>query len=68
VESNGAEVKTHLHDLYKLTLRIWLMVLVRVISTIEMLVSLFYVMFRCRPGYCLSKPNQAFYFHWWHNM
>jgi hypothetical protein len=32
-------------DLYKFTFRIWLVILVWVISTTETLVSLFYVMF-----------------------
>jgi hypothetical protein len=49
-------------DLYKLTLRIWLVVLVGVISTTETLVSLFYVVFRCRLVHCLSKPKSSILF------
>ena len=49
-------------DLYKLTLRIWLMILVGVIFTTETLVSLFYVLFRCRPVHCSAKPKSGILF------
>ncbi len=49
-------------DLYKLTLRIWLVILVWVIFTTETLVSPFYVMFRCRFVHCSSKPKSSILF------
>ena len=44
-------------NLYKPILRIWLMILVGMVFTTETFVSLFYVLFRCRPVHCSSKPK-----------
>jgi hypothetical protein len=52
-ESDGLTVR----DLYKPILCVWLVILVGVIFTTETLVSLFYVLFRCRSVHCSNKPR-----------
>jgi len=49
-------------DLYKLTLRVWLAILVGVVFTTETFVRLLYVLFRCRSVHCLTKPKSSILF------
>ena len=49
-------------DLDKPILRIWLVILVRMVFTTETFVSLFYVLFRRRPVHCSIKPKSSILF------
>ena len=46
-------------NFYKLTLRVWVLVLVGMVFTTETLIGLFYVPFRCRPVHCSRNQSSS---------
>ena len=51
--------KLTMGNIYKLTLRVWFVILVGVVFTTEPFVRLLYVLFRCRPVHCLTRPKSG---------